>query len=160
MYKASIVHLVPSCCRWVWNVSLHAELLYTLSDVHILWNGSFRTKIPKISVVEEVHDFYADCKCRGIYFSYYFVHCRKLTVGLVFSYLGKRSETDRGFPTMYFVQCPWNSHKNSSDNVETSVSFTYAYWLQTSQFLMFSGIHENLLYLLNLGKANVLRVRW
>lgn len=82
MYKASIVHLVPSCCRWVWNVSLHAELLHTLSDVHILWNGSFRTKIPKISVVEEVHDFYADCKCRGIYFSYYFVHCRKLTVGL------------------------------------------------------------------------------
>lgn len=139
MYKASIVHLVPSCCRWVWNVSLHAELLHTLSDVHILWNGSFRTKIPKISVVEEVHDFYADCKCRGIYFSYYFLHRQKPTVG-------------GWFPSMYFVQCPW--HWN------LKVSFTNAYWLQTSQFLMFSGIHESLLYLLNLGKANVLRVRW
>lgn len=73
IYKASFVHLVPSCCRWIWNVSLHAELFYTLSDVHVLWNGSFRTKIPKISVVEEVHDFYADCKCRILYTSSVFI---------------------------------------------------------------------------------------
>lgn len=84
MYKALIVYLVFLCCRWVWNVLFYVEFFYIFNDVYILWNGSFRIKILKIFVVEEVYDFYVDCKCRGIYFLYYFVYCRKFIVGFVF----------------------------------------------------------------------------
>ena len=56
-----IQHKTSIYTRWLWNVSCLAQLLDSLHDVHLLWNGSSGTCLPQVSLVEEIHDIHADC---------------------------------------------------------------------------------------------------
>lgn len=50
--------------RRLWHISCTFELIYTSVDVHILFPFCVGTAIPKIPLVEKVHDQITDSKYR------------------------------------------------------------------------------------------------
>ena len=48
-------------CRWFWYIPRLAELFHPFCNVHLLRTVSSWASLPEISLVEEVHDFNADC---------------------------------------------------------------------------------------------------
>lgn len=46
----------PVCSRWIWYLPFSTKFIYSSYDVHLLRAGCSWTKVPKVPLVEKIHD--------------------------------------------------------------------------------------------------------